>query len=289
MSQHTRQRKTRVQAVMDILDQDKLCVIPSDLLRLLLEDNMALQEKANNINENIGKFLDVNTSNMIKIAGHLEAISENIKLFGNINETSNNTLFQKLDDLQKTVASTSPASFQNGVPRMDENSNKLLQERYTLTQKIHRDEKLCELYSEGLGEVVPFAPPKFRAHVGRNASESEKKHLRDLTIYRVQNQIKIMEDSIIEWKKRMADLDAEIELFVGNNETIRETMFRKIETQENLARAKSEKESIAKLRITYSKEKAHGGNEFLLKTRRYENSTSLPGRGPRKRKFLNSL
>ena len=99
-----------------------------------------------------------------------------------------------------------------------------------------------------------------------------------------------MEDSIVEWKKRMADLDAEIELFMANNETIRETMSRKIETQENLAQAKAEKDSIAKLRITYTREKALGGNEFLLKTQRYENSTSLPGRGPRKRKrLLNSL
>ena len=63
---------------MDILDRDKLCVIPSDLLRLLLEDNMALQEKAYNISENIVKFLDASTSNMMTIAGHLKDISENI-------------------------------------------------------------------------------------------------------------------------------------------------------------------------------------------------------------------
>ena len=121
---------------------------------------------------------------MMKIAGHLETISENVKFFGNVNEASNSTLIEKLDDLRKTVASTTcPPLSRNGAPRMDESSNKLLQERYTLTQKIHRDEKLCELYTEGLGEAIPYAPPKFRAHIGRNTSNSEKKHLRDLTIY----------------------------------------------------------------------------------------------------------
>ena len=41
---------------------------------------MALQEKAYNISENIVKFLDASTSNMIvmTIAGHLKDISENI-------------------------------------------------------------------------------------------------------------------------------------------------------------------------------------------------------------------
>ena len=94
MSQHTRQRKSQVQAVMDILDRDNLCVIPSDLLRLLLEDNLALQEKANNINESIVKFLDANTSNMTKIAGHLETISDSDKFLGNLNETSKRTLIE---------------------------------------------------------------------------------------------------------------------------------------------------------------------------------------------------
>ena len=292
MSQHTRQRQTNVRAVMDILDRDKLCVIPSDLLRLLLEDNMALQEKANNINENIVKFLDANTSNMTTIAGHLKDISENIKVIGNANNTSNSTLFEKLDDLKKTFSSTSPPTTrQNGAPRIDESTNRLLQERYTLTQKIHRDEKLCELYTEGLNEAPRYAPPKFRSHIGRNASENEKNHLRDLTIYRVQNQIKIMQDSVVEWKNRMSELDAEIEIFLSNNETIKETISRKIETQMNMARAKTEADSITHLRNTYTKEKARGGEEFLLKTRRHDNSTGFPnrGRGPRKRKRVKSL
>ena len=104
MSQHTRQRQANVRAVLDILDRDKLCVIPSDLLRLLLEDNMALQEKANNINDNIVKSLDANTSNMMTIAGHLKDISDNIKIIGNASNTSNTTLFEKLDDLKKNIS-----------------------------------------------------------------------------------------------------------------------------------------------------------------------------------------
>ena len=230
---------------------------------------------------------------MMTIAGHLKDISENIKVIGNANNTSNDTLFQKLDDLQKTVLSTSsPASCPDGAPRIDQSSNRLLQERYTITQKIHRDEKLCELYTEGLAEAVPYAPPKFRAHAGKNASETEKKHLRDLTIYRVQNQIRIMQDSVVEWKKRMSELDAEIEVVVSDNVTLRETMYRKMETQTNMARARVEKETIAHLKTIYTKEKAHGTDEFLIKTRRQDSSTGFLVRGnrPRKRKrFVNSL
>ena len=248
MSQHTRQRQTKVGEVMDILDRDKLCVIPSDLLRLLLEDNMALQEKANNINENIAKYMDANTSHMMTIAGHLRSISENLQCIRNAKDASNNTLVEKLNDLQKTISTTtSLTSHEKGLPHIVERSNQLLQERYTLTQKVHRDEKLCELYTEGLDEAVPYVPQKFRAHVGKNASESEKKHLRDLTIYRVQNQIKIMQDSVVEWKKRISDLDAEIETFVSDNEKLKEIMLRKVEVQANMACAKAEKETIANL------------------------------------------
>lgn len=254
---------------------------------------MALQEKANNINDNIVKSLDANNSNMMTIAGHLKDISDNIKVIGNASNTSNTTLFEKLDDLKQSFLTTaSSTTSQNGAPRIDESANRLLQERYTLTQKIHRDEKLCELYTEGLNDTPRYAPPKFRSNIGRNTSENEKKHLRDLTIYRVENQIKIMQDSVVEWKKRMTELDAEIDIFMSNNETLKETMSRKVEIQMNMARVKAEEKSIAYLRNTYTKEKARGGDEFLLKIRRHDDSTGFParGRGPKKRKrFMNSL
>ena len=101
-----------------------------------------------------------------------------------------------------------------------------------------------------------------------------------------------MQDSIVEWKKHMSKLDAEIEVVMSANETLRETMSRKVETQANMARAKVEKETIAHLKTTYTKEKAHGGGEFLIKTGRQDNSTGflVRGKGPRKRKrSMNNL
>ena len=135
------------------------------------------------------------------------------------------------------------------------------------------------MYTEGLQETVPYAPPKFRSHAGSTSSENEKRHLRDITIFRVQTQVKIMQDSVTEWKARMAELDTEIERVMSQNETIREPMSRKIEVQTNMARAKAEKESIGPLKIIYNKEKARGGDDFLLKViRQYDDSTGFPSR-----------
>ena len=50
---------------------------------------MALQEKAHNINENIVRYLDASTSNMMTIAGHLKDIFENVSIIEKDNyETS---------------------------------------------------------------------------------------------------------------------------------------------------------------------------------------------------------
>ena len=162
---------------------------------------------------------------------------------------------------------------------MDQNCNKLLQERFSLTQNIFRDERLCDIYTEGLAEEVPFAPSKFRAHVGPNASENEKKHLRDKTIFEVQTQVKIMQDAIVDWKKRITEIDVEIDVGTAGNDPLKEIVSTKIATQEEAARAKVEKESINKLLETSASEKASGATDFLLTERINESSKNFRGRG----------
>ena len=155
MSQLTRQRKSTIDSIMDTLDREKLCIIPSNLLQLILDDHMVLQEKAVTINENISKTLDANSSNLMAIAGHLEKIAASVESISN--SAFQNTLIEKLDDLSAAVRSTNGSLGGRTSPTIDSSCNKLLQERFTLTRKIHRDERLCEIYNGGLQETVPFA------------------------------------------------------------------------------------------------------------------------------------
>ena len=75
MSQNTRKRQAMIEGVMETLDREKLCVIPPDVLRLLLQDNAMLHEKSNEINENMSKFCETTSENLTKIAVNLEAIA----------------------------------------------------------------------------------------------------------------------------------------------------------------------------------------------------------------------
>ena len=177
------------------------------------------------------------------------------------------------------VSSTNGALGGRTSPSVDSSCNKLLQERFTITQKIHRNERLCEIYNEGLQETVQFAPAKYRANVSTTASESEKKHLRAETVFKVQTQINIMQDFIQDWQKRIQEIDAEIDVATTGNEALKEAITSKVTTQEGAARAKSEKESIKKILDTISTEKASGGSEFLLTIRANEKPKNFRGRG----------
>ena len=267
---------------MEIVDRDNLCIIPSNLLRLILDDHKVLQEKAVTINENISKTLDANSSNLSAIAGHLEKIAASVEVISN--NASQSTLIEKLENLTTAVSSSNLSLGGRKPPTVDNSCNKLLQERFTLKQKMHRDERLCEIYQGGLEETPAFAPAKFRANVSPNASENEKKHLRDETIFKVQTQIKIMQDSLADWRKRIEEIDAEIDVAVADNDALRQTISGKVTTQEEAARTKSEKESITKILETYATEKASGETEFLLTTRTNDNSKNRGGRGGRGRK-----
>ena len=277
MSQLTRQRGSTIDSILDHLDREKLCIIPSSLLRLILDDHMVLQEKAVTINENISKRLDANSSNLLAIAGHLEKIAASVESISN--NASQDTLMGKLDDLTAAVTSTNRTIGDHTSPSVDSSCNKLLQERFTLTQKIHRDQRLCEIYNGGLQESVPFATAKFRANASITASENEKKHLRAETVFKVQTQINIMQDFIHDWQKRIEEIDAEIEVATTGNQALKNTLSSKATTQEEAARAKSEKESIKKILESYTTEKTSGESEFLLTIRAADKSKNFRGRG----------
>ena len=57
MSQVTTRSK-QVNSVIQTLEGSSMCVIPSDLLRILLEDTFTLQAETNKVNESIAKSLD---------------------------------------------------------------------------------------------------------------------------------------------------------------------------------------------------------------------------------------
>ena len=59
MTQVNTRRSLAVETIVQSLENSKLCVIPSDMVRVIFEDSMNLQAKANEINDNIAKTLDM--------------------------------------------------------------------------------------------------------------------------------------------------------------------------------------------------------------------------------------
>ena len=106
-----------------------------------------------------------------------------------------------------------------------------------------------------------------------------KKHLRAETIFKVQTQIKIMQDAVCDWQKRVAEIDAEIDVATTGDEALKETITSKATIQEETARTKSEKESIQKILETYTYEKNSGESEFLLTIRANDKSKNFRGGG----------
>ena len=251
MSQATvtdeRKRRQSVDEMLKHLNSNNLCVLPSSLVRILLDDNMTLIAESNEINRNIATSLEILANNLPS--------SENTNAFNDVIST-------KLDSLIAAVSASNAAMV---APPAQQSIEKEIKERATLFEKRLHSEQLCQLYEELLADVVPFAPNKLRVHVSPTAKETEKKHKRDATIFNVQTQVKIMQDNIKEWTERISVIDDDLETFLSLHEEKREGTHRHIHVDEEKAKKNVIEGSILKLRHTYDREKqADPTADFLL-------------------------
>ena len=166
MSQVNTRRKQSVEAIMQSLENSNMCVIPTELLRVVLDDNFSMLTRTNEINENIAKSLDLIANNMNSNSTNLEFGNNNTPIF-------NENVITKLDELIVAINRTNIIGAGISTPVKKQDVQKELKERYTLTEKMIHSEKLSELYTELLSEANPYAPSKFRTHVSADESESE--------------------------------------------------------------------------------------------------------------------
>lgn len=254
-----RKRRQSVNEMLKHLNSNQSCVIPSSLLRILLDDNMTLLAEQNATNKNIAQSLEI-------LANKLPPNEET--------NTFNNIISTKLDDLIVAINKSNTAMAPgNQTAPAQTNIRTELKERGTLYEKRVHAQQLSQLYEELLNDdIIPFAPQKYRTHVSSTAKDNEKKHKRQITMITVQTQIAIMRDNIDEWTERISAIDEDIQVFLSTHEEKREGTTRQIRTDEEKATKSVAEATIPKLRHTYDREKqVDPTSDFLLKTKNQQN------------------
>ena len=244
------------------------------MLRILFDDNMTLLKEANEINRNIASSLEI-------LANKIPSNDET--------DSFNTVIATKLDNLVAAISNSNSALVSQHAPApVQQNIQKELKERATLFEKRVHSEKLCELYTELLNDVVPFAPNQLRAHVSPTAKDFEKKIKQKGTIFNVNNQIEIMQGHITDWTERISAIDEEISAFLATREEKREGTNRQIHIDEEKAKKSVNEVTIPKLRRTYDREKqADPTADFLLNTQESPRNSRGQSRGSRRRRWKN--
>ena len=104
--------------------------------------------------------------------------------------------------------------------------------RNVLSEKKIRSETLSNYYEELLNESTPYAQPKFRTKVPKNAPERDLKHRRQQTINNVKTDIEIMKDRVQDWNQQSAELDKQIENYCSSHPNERDVVLAKIQEHE---------------------------------------------------------
>ena len=251
MDQATTEKTLNQQSIeiLHHMSNSGLCVIPAAIINVMLE-NTKLLAKSIEMTQSIAKSLIAMDSKPASDA---------------ITDISNADIISRLENLTAKVNSIT--SFHNGESEI-EAIWKDLKIRSTLFQKQLHAEKISNMYKDFLSNDVPFAPRKFRVKVSAFATDNEKMHQRDKTIFAVQTQIKIMRGNISEWKDRISKLDLKRETFLSDYPDRREIFEKRIIRDEKKS-MKSVDRAIFKLQRSYESEKqTFPSVDFLLSTQK---------------------
>ena len=172
---------------------------------------------------------------------------------------SRKELNDRLDVLIETISTNNSLSQQEEFDIESE-----LKKRKDATEKITRNQEISKYYGELLNEPEPFVRPEFRTRVNKTTAERELVHRRQQAVERVQTEIKVMEDRVVEWAEKKNQIDQRIEEFLTANEEKRTDVERQMETQTRSIKENFERTSLVRLKKTDDEEKLKSF-EYLVK------------------------
>ena len=85
--------------------------------------------------------------------------------------------------------------------------NKNLNCRKMKFYQTHRAETLSKYYRSLIERDIPFVPHKFRTNINGDARDGEKQIRKEVSINNVENECRILEQNIKDWKEEMEELE----------------------------------------------------------------------------------
>ena len=213
-----------------------------------------LARQLDNLNTNIVLLADQLASSSEQLDTNITALTKGVERVADRIETiltpeitsssdqTNETLvrltgaIERVENVLKTIDTTITAkSFapETENPTEEEfNIEAAIRRRNLLSEKKIRSETLSCYYEELLNEATPYAQPKFRTKVPKNAPERDLKHRRQQSINNVRTDIEIMKDRIQDWVQQCVELDAQIENYCSSHPNERAVIQAKVQEYE---------------------------------------------------------
>ena len=213
-----------------------------------------------------------------RVAGAMEKMNEHFEASNTKLTNSNNELIQRLDLLiDKVSVNNQPSSTQDVTSIETE-----LRKRKVAMEKIIRNEEISNYYTSLINESQPFVRREYRTHVNKTTTERELVHRRQQSIDKVNTEIKVMQDRVVEFNEKKVAIDQKIEEYLSSHEDARADTEARIASQERTLRETFQRNSLTKMKESDEQEKMNSF-EYLLKYTDSRDSLNYRGNNSRPR------
>ena len=231
--------------IEELKNSENICIIPKDVISLILQDNIQLHKVTARLNE--------------RATEAIEKLTEILSRTANEQSTHTSDLNERLDRLIERV-STNNSFVQPSEPN---DVDSMLKKRREAVEKLTRNEELSKYYEQLINEPEPFVRREFRTRVNQTTTERELVHRRQQAIEKVQTEIKIMRDRIEEYTEKKRRIETSIQEYIASNEEKRGDIENKMSTQSRMTKEKFNRTTLRKLKQTDDQEKMNC-QEYLI-------------------------
>ncbi len=241
-SEHSSQMDNIIE---ELKNSENICIIPKDVISLILQDNIQLHKVTARLNE--------------RATEAIEKLTEILSRTANEQSTHKSDLNERLDRLIERV-STNNSFVQPSEPN---DVDSMLKKRREAVEKLTRNEELSKYYEQLINEPEPFVRREFRTRVNQTTTERELVHRRQQAIEKVQTEIKIMRDRIEEYTEKKHRIETSIQEYIASNEEKRGDIENKMSAQSRMTKEKFNRTTLRKLKQTDDQEKMNC-QEYLI-------------------------
>ena len=230
------------------------CIIPSSALELILQDDKSLRTEIHELNVKV-------TTAVERVAEAIEKFNTGFQSSSTQQTNNSNEFYQRLDSLiEKVSMNNSLSSAQTEVTDIESE----LRKRKEIIEKIVRNEETSKYYESLISEPQPFVRREFRTHVNNNTTERELVHRRQQSIDKVNTEIKIMRDRVLEQTEKKTSIDQKIQEHLALHEEARSDVEEKMTFQDRTLLETFQRNTLMKMKETDNQEKMNSF-EYLVK------------------------